>query len=241
MVTVLVGLLIVWSTALPRSPSADQFRGLVFAHRGLSGGDEPENTLAAIRATHLAGASAIEIDVHLTADGVPIALHDATLDRTTSGQGKSPKFTLARLRELNAAMGRAAYVQEGIPTIDEVMALTQELGIALEIDAKDIDGEAFAVVISEIIEHHDAFDDVFVSSFRPNLLYKVRSHDPRIITALAIRSNATGFALVDAALVSDTLPDWLGVGQVEPHRGLVSLERIENWRQDGFVLNCMDH
>src|SRR5688572_21264861 len=60
---------------------------VVIAHRGASA-LAPENTLAAFRLALAQGAPAVECDVHLSADGVPVVIHDATVDRTTDGTGE---------------------------------------------------------------------------------------------------------------------------------------------------------
>jgi glycerophosphoryl diester phosphodiesterase len=73
----------------------------VIAHRGASG-SAPENTMAAFELAARQGADAIELDVRLTADGVPVVLHDAMLDRTTNGQGPLGSLTLAQVQQLDA-------------------------------------------------------------------------------------------------------------------------------------------
>ena len=74
----------------------DYHRPLIFAHRG-GCALGPENTLAAFDLGLQAGADGLELDVHLSADGVPVVHHDATLDRTTSHSGPLTAFTAAEL------------------------------------------------------------------------------------------------------------------------------------------------
>ena len=59
---------------------------LIIAHRGASG-EAPENTLAAFELALRQGAGGIELDVHLSSDGIPVVIHDPRLSRTTSGKG----------------------------------------------------------------------------------------------------------------------------------------------------------
>src|SRR5881397_2525073 len=75
---------------------------LVIAHRG-NRVRAPENTLLAFRQAVEIGADAIEFDVRLTRDGVPVVIHDADLDRTTNGHGLVESYTFDELRTLNAA------------------------------------------------------------------------------------------------------------------------------------------
>src|SRR6267378_6141215 len=74
---------------------------LNIGHRGAAG-EAPENTFAAFDLALRQGADGIEFDVHLSADGVPVVIHDARLERTTSGSGRVGKHTLASLRRLDA-------------------------------------------------------------------------------------------------------------------------------------------
>ncbi|HZB01499.1 MAG TPA: glycerophosphodiester phosphodiesterase, partial [Actinomycetota bacterium] len=91
-------------------------RPLVVAHRGASV-EQPENTIEAFAAAIDAGADAVEFDVRLTADGVPVVMHDPDVSRTTDGRGIVSALTLAEVRRLRIALpgGGAA----GVPTLDE--------------------------------------------------------------------------------------------------------------------------
>ena len=75
---------------------------LITSHAACKG-HAPENTLAGIRAALRYKADAIEIDLHCTRDGVPVLIHDATLDRTTDGEGEIADLSLRQVRKLNAA------------------------------------------------------------------------------------------------------------------------------------------
>jgi len=105
-----------WFAAAGRWP-------LIVAHRGASG-LAPENTLAAFRLAVQLGAPAIECDVHLTADGVPVVIHDPRVDRTTDGRGEVGHLTLDQLRRLDAGAWFAPqFAGERIPVLDDVLAL----------------------------------------------------------------------------------------------------------------------
>ena len=73
----------------------------IIGHRG-SADLAPENTLAGIRRAHEEGAGWVEFDVKLTADGVPILMHDDSLGRTTDGKGKVALKTLEEIQTLDA-------------------------------------------------------------------------------------------------------------------------------------------
>ena len=88
-------------------PFFDRRRPLIFAHRG-GCALGPENTIAAFDLGLPAGADGLELDVHLSADGVPVVHHDATLDRTTSHTGPLAARTAAELARVDAGYRFAA-------------------------------------------------------------------------------------------------------------------------------------
>jgi glycerophosphoryl diester phosphodiesterase len=94
----------------------------------------PENTLAAFRQALADGADALETDLHLTADGVFVCIHDATVDRTTDGHGPVAAMTLAELRTLSASYGRPEFQAERVPALAELAALLPaDVALALEL------------------------------------------------------------------------------------------------------------
>lgn len=86
------------------------------AHRGASG-DYPENTLLAFRKALESGVTWLELDVHLSADGELMVIHDERLERTTNGRGLVSDLSLSELRTLDAGQG------EKIPLLREVFDL----------------------------------------------------------------------------------------------------------------------
>src|SRR5574340_1848713 len=96
-------------------------RPLIYAHRG-SSIHAPENTLAAFGKALEQGADGIELDAKLSADGEVVVIHDQTVKRTTSGQGRVNQLTLEQLRRLEAGwrMG-PAFAGERIPSLEEVL------------------------------------------------------------------------------------------------------------------------
>jgi glycerophosphoryl diester phosphodiesterase len=105
----------------------------VMAHRG-NRALCPENTLASFRQALADGTDLIETDLHLSADGVFMCIHDATVDRTTDGSGAVAEKTLAELKQLSASYGRAGFENERIPTLSEfAQILPPDIGMALEL------------------------------------------------------------------------------------------------------------
>ncbi len=166
-------------TAFPQGWWRDD-RPLVFGHRGASHA-APQNTLAAFRAAAEAGADGVELDVYLTADGVPVVIHDEEVSGTTDGSGYITEMTLPQVKELDA--GRTfgpAFAGEHIPTLEEVIA---EVGdrLLLNIELKPSPRqhgleEAVATLIARMGMTHR----VWFSSFRPYMLYTIRTFAPDV-------------------------------------------------------------
>jgi glycerophosphoryl diester phosphodiesterase len=125
----------------------------VIGHRGASG-DFPENTLLAFRKAIEAGADALEFDVRLAGDGVPVVMHDPTVDRTTDGQGLVNGYSLVQLRKLDAGRG------ERIPTLDEAFEVAGSVPVILEIKET-----AVAAGVRKCIDSHAMRKNVLVGSF----------------------------------------------------------------------------
>lgn len=112
---------------------AGKTKPYVMAHRGNRVAC-PENTLAAFRRAIDDGADILETDLHQSADGVFVCIHDATVDRTTNGNGAVAEMTLAELKTLSADYGRSAFEGEQIPSIDELAELLpSDMALALEL------------------------------------------------------------------------------------------------------------
>src|SRR2546425_1426579 len=157
-------------------------RPMVISHAAC-GGHAPETTLAGIRKALDFGADGIEIDVQASSDGVPVLMHDLTVDRTTSGSGSVASMTLEQLRALDAG-------GEPVPTLDEVLALT--IGKALlviEIKQPGVEEE-----IAGVVRTREALNDTMVWSFFPQVLEAMRRVEPRLPGALLIAPSASGGA-----------------------------------------------
>jgi glycerophosphoryl diester phosphodiesterase len=153
----------------------------VVAHRG-NRAHAPENTLESFAQAVALGADALEFDVHVTADGVPVVHHDATLDRTTSGTGTLAARTLAELQSLDAGarwtgdVGRSyPYRERGIrvPTLAELLEAFPEVPLLIEIKTP-----AASAAVRATIERHgaqartvvDAFDAAALIPFRDSAI-----------------------------------------------------------------------
>lgn len=176
---------------------------LVVAHRGFSA-RAPENTMEAFRLGVEAGADAIELDVHLTADGQLAVIHDETLDRTTDRTGAVASLTMDEVRQADAGANFArpdvaglpfAGKGHGVPTLPEVLSwLPERIGLVIEIKAR---GAADAVV--EAVRDHavHAGGRLAVISFDEATIDRVHELDSSIRTGyLLVPSQPVAPALV---------------------------------------------
>lgn len=161
-------------------------RPLVFGHRG-GARLGPENTLIAFTRGLAAGADGFECDVRLSADGVPVVIHDATLDRTTSAQGPVAALTAAELAAIDAtcrfrpADGAAAVeTPMGVPTL---RALLQGFPAArVIIELKD-HSAAVAHAVAAVVRDTGAAARVCIGSFDRGVLTALRAAAPEIVTS----------------------------------------------------------
>ncbi len=108
----------------------------VIGHRGAAA-TAPENTLASFTQAKNQGATWVELDVQLSADGVPVVFHDDGLERTSNGHGPLTAQTLTALRRLDAGSWFGpAFAGEGIPTLAEAVATIAALGMGLNLEVK---------------------------------------------------------------------------------------------------------
>lgn len=165
---------------------------LWIAHRG-AGKLAPENTLAAFKLGQAHGYQCFECDVKLSADGVPFLLHDATLERTTSGSGTAGDLPWAALSVLDAGSWHsAAHAGEPLPTLETIARFVRGAQALVNIEIKPtpgtdrVTGEAVGQACMGLWP--GAAELPLFSSFRPEALAGARSSAPDIPRALLLDS-----------------------------------------------------
>ncbi|UVI32900.1 glycerophosphodiester phosphodiesterase [Paenibacillus spongiae] len=165
----------------------------IVAHRGWSGA-APENTLAAFKlALSDADIACIELDVHLSKDGVPVVIHDHTLDRTTNGTGFVQSLTYEELRSLDAGSWYAPqYHDEKLPTLEEVLLLTKgRCRLAVELKKIGNMYEGIEQKVIDLILRYEMKEQVVLSSFDHDSMKKVNEIDSSFMTGLIFLGNPT--------------------------------------------------
>ena len=167
-------------------------RVLAIGHRGAAA-HLPENTMPSFERALELGADALEFDVALTRDGVPVVIHDDTLDRTTNGRGPVEDALYADIAKLDAGAWKNCPTH--VPTLDEVLAAYAPRTL-LNLEIKESPRRAQIVdACAEAVRRADAWTQVVFSSFDHDALRLLRHLAPQ--ARLASLADNTG---LEAAL-----------------------------------------
>ncbi len=165
-----------WVSELDHNIPHHERRFLRIAHRGASH-QSPPNTPAAIAKAAELKADMVELDVQMSADGVPVVAHSADIQKLT---GKSVSaHTLNELKALDLGAG------ETVPTLDEAIRHCTEHNLGIYFDLK---GNRVAQPVTEAIQKYDLHRQTIVGSFRPDWLVEVSAIDPNITTSILFNS-----------------------------------------------------
>lgn len=166
----------------------DLVRPFVIAHRG-GAGLWPENTLYAFQRAAAMGVDVLETDMHSTADGALVLIHDPTVDRTTNGSGRVNHLTLSQLKDLDAGYywsedGGSSFPYRGqgitVPTVEEAFSAFPEIRINIDIkQAKPSVAERFCRLTLD----SGMVARVMVASFNSSVLRRFRRLCPAVATS----------------------------------------------------------
>ncbi len=206
-------------------------RPLVLAHRGYSG-RYPENTMLAFRKAVELGCDGIETDVQLTKDGVPVLLHDETLDRTTTGSGYVKDLLLGELQDLDAGSWLGAeFAGQRVPTLEELLAFASEAGIMVNLELKNsiIHYERLEELTYSLIARYGLGDKAIVSSFDHYSLRACKALDPVI---------KTGALYWDCLYEPYAYVRSLGADALHPEYHSLTAEIVERSHALGLAVNA---
>ncbi|PSN53858.1 hypothetical protein C0J52_09955 [Blattella germanica] len=224
-------------------------------HRGVAL-DAPENSISAFRLAKTSGVTAVEFDVVLTKDQVPIVFHDDTVDRITNMTGRIKDMTWEDLKQLDISEKHPMK----IPLLDDVVKECLELGLRMFMDLKGDDLGMAAVIHDLYKKHKELYNRAVVSTFNPVLLYLIRRGNSNIVGSLAWRpyiytscnfSGAEGpiqmrYKSLPKSLLAqgvDIMNQWaynnlyyhiLGVSVVVIHKDVITSDMIRVWKDRGI-------
>ncbi|XP_068967746.1 glycerophosphodiester phosphodiesterase 1 isoform X1 [Bombus flavifrons] len=170
--------------------NGEQYCMRVVAHRG-GGYDFPENSLTAFRNSKERGCTAVELDLCLTKDNVPIIFHDLTIDRVTGKTGNVKDMTWDQLKQLDIAHNhplKDKFIEgEKIPLLCEAVETCLSNEQRIIIDIKESRMEIVQVILDTYKKYPKLYQRAIVSSFNPIIVYMIRRKEPRIVAGLAWR------------------------------------------------------
>lgn len=232
------------------------------AHRA-AGLDAPENSLEAIRLSAARGANMVEFDVSFSSDGTAVAFHDDTVDRVTTGTGRVDNFTLGQLRQFDLATKHPlseAYDKIRIPTVEDFVKECIAHNMKMMIDLKTYDRpDETAALILDLYKRYPVLKTTgIVTSFFPNILYKIRSINPDVIVSVSWRPHFMAYStwegtpesmrprfkgiqflalraldFVYSLLLEHFLWFFVGISAIAVHRAIVTTEFVSRWRSRG--------
>jgi glycerophosphoryl diester phosphodiesterase len=247
----------------------DRLRPQVFAHRG-GCALGPENTIAAFDRGLAAGADGLELDVHLSSDGVAVVCHDSTLDRTTRGSGPLGRFTAAELGQIDAGwryadpQGGYPFRERGfgVPMLREVLG--RYPGIPIIVEMK-VDSVAMGRAVANEIRAAGAEDRVCAAGYGQRSIDAVRNALPQVATSgshaevrLAVYRSLAGWPVRRAPYQTYQVPERAGLIPVASRRFIRhahqagirvqvwtvdderDMERLLRWGVDGLISNRPD-
>ncbi len=200
---------------------------MIFAHRGASW-DAPENTMPAFRLAMSQPADGIELDVHLTQDGIPVVIHDETADRTGTRSGRVVDRPLAWWREGDFGVWKhPSFAGTTLPTLEEVLALLAPwhgwLNIELKTDV--IRYEGIEQKVLDLVARAGMRQRVVISSFHHQTLAVCHQVDPEVETAALVGRKE---AIDERALVAQ------GIRAIHPHGARVTPAEVRRWHALGW-------
>lgn len=192
---------------------------LKIGHRGARG-HEPENTLLGFQKAIDLNVDCIELDVHLSADGELMVIHDETIDRTTNGKGAVNQFSLPELKRFQIEK------DQRIPTLTEVLNLIdQKCDINIELKSFETADKVVDLIEKYVSEKKWNYDQFLVSSFDWNALQQVTFSNSKIPIGVLTETN------VDLALA---FAKFIKAKSIHPYFHLVTNENTAKMQEKGF-------
>ncbi|WP_313799690.1 glycerophosphodiester phosphodiesterase [Cytobacillus sp.] len=176
------------SKSVTPNPSSFSDSFIVIGHRGASA-YAPEHTIISYQLAYELGADFIEIDLQMTKDGVLVAMHDNTVDRTTNGNGSVESHSVEELKRLDAGSwfnknfplyADSEYEFLTVPTLEEIFAyFGKEVNYYIETKSPDKYPDMEEKLI-QLIRKNDLIEKVIIQSFSEKSLIQIHAAEPRI-------------------------------------------------------------
>lgn len=194
---------------------------LKIAHRGAKA-YEPENTLKAFQKALDLNSDGIELDVHLSADGHVIVIHDDTIDKMTNGKGAVNSFSLSELKSFRIAD------QHQIPTLKEVFDLVdKKCFINIELKNTDALIKVVSLIDEYVFDKKWSYEHFILSSFDWSALQQVQNLNSKIPIGVLIETD-----LHLAVAFAETIK----AKAIHPYYHLLNAENVKEMQEKGFLV-----
>lgn len=205
-------------------------RPLIVGHRGAST-HAPENTLAAFQMAIGAGADGVEFDVQLAKDGIPVVIHDPTLERTGLRTGAVADLTSRELSNITVGawfnakfppLADPAFERETVPTLEQVLDLLAGFDglIYIELKCGGHDFAKLATAVCGVIRDSPLLSQIVVKSFNLEAIPTVRNQLPEVQTAALFEPKWTDFLKGRNHLLA--IARDFGAAQISIHYSLIT-------------------
>jgi glycerophosphoryl diester phosphodiesterase len=222
-----------------------KMRPLIIAHRGASAA-APENTLAAFRKAIDEGAEGVEFDVRLARDGVPVVVHDATLNRTGRMNAAVTDLTSKELSKIDVGSwfdttgrtnGGSGYATERIPTLARTLEFLAEFPglIFIELKCGDREIEPLTAAVCEVVKDSPLAPQIIVKSFKLAVIPQVRMLAPGVRTAALFAPKIMTILRKEKHLVK--IADEFGADELSIHFSLATRKLMEKAAKHGLPVN----
>ncbi len=182
--------------------------------------------MASFRRAVELGATFLETDLRLSHDARFVAMHDATLDRTSNGRGLVRDFTLAQLRELDAGSWFGPeFAGEKIPTLDEILTFAREADVVFYLEIKHEAGWGVHHGVAGALRAANESARTVVISFDPSMLANLRRLDAGLLTGFLFETPLEN--VVEKA-------QQIGARQIAPRADLVTRRLLSEAQEAGL-------
>ncbi len=212
----------------------------LIAHRGFSN-LAPENTMVATKLAAKLGATSLECDVQISSDGIPVVIHDDTVDRTTNGTGKVVEKSFFELRQLDAAKNFPYFSGEKIPSFEEWLQFAKGNSKIIYPEIKGYREQADINIMIDLIVKYGLESRCVIQSTYPLNLEYVRSLNNQITLGYLINDlQAFDEALVHATKDRNSmlLPN---VSLVYQNQSLIQKARLEGIDIAVWTVNSLEY
>lgn len=209
----------------------------IWAHRGASA-YAPDNTMPAFELAVKMKAEGIEIDAHLSGDGVPVLCHDEMLDNVSDGTGRVRDYTVEELRKLNFNRTHPEYGKAQIVTLEELYIFAKRSGIFVNTEIKYYDSgkwEELNAVCLKTAEKTGMADSIIYSSFNHRWLSELKRKNPAAKIGLLYSDYIEAPWLLAKEFNADALHPW--------YERIFEQDMVSQCRKYGIMANpwTIDH